>query len=131
MLLVHSTVWVDFFNGRRTLQTDYLDRALGDQLILVGDLILAEVFQGFRSEVDFEQARQALSRFEQVTLVDLALAVQSARNYRTLRSQGVTLRKTIDCLIATYCIEHGHTFLHCDGDFDGFAHHLGLRVIDF
>ena len=129
MLLVDSTVWIDYFNGRVTPQTDYLDRVLSDQMILVGDLIMAEVLQGYRSEDEFEQARQALGRFTQVSLVEPELAVLSARNYRTLRRLGVTVRKTIDCLIATYCIENEHSLLHNDSDYDGFEQHLGLKVI--
>ena len=129
MLLVDSTVWIDYFNGRSTPHTDYLDRILDEQIILVGDLILAEVLQGFRREGEFEQARQALGRFAQVSLVGPTLAVQSARHFRLLRQMGITIRKTIDCLIATYCIEHGLPLLHCDSDFDAFEQHLGLQVV--
>ena len=129
MLLVDSTVWIDYFNGQANPHTDYLDRELNEQMILVGDLILAEVLQGFRPETDFEQAHQSLGNFQQVSLVSPTLAVQSARNYRNLRSQGVTVRKTIDCLIATYCIENNHALLHTDRDFDGFEQFLGLQVI--
>ena len=129
MLLVDSTVWIDYFNGQVTPQTDYLDRILSDQMVLVGDLILAEVLQGFRSEAEFELARQAMDNFEQTSLIDPALAVQSARYYRTLRKLGVTVRKTIDCLIATYCIENDHILLHNDSDYDGFEQHLGLKVV--
>ncbi len=129
MLLVDSTVWIDYFNGQINPHTDYLDRILKEQMILVGDLILAEVLQGFRTEHEFEQAHQALEYFQQVSLVSPVLAVQSARNYRLLRSQGVTVRKTIDCLIATYCIENKHDLLHKDNDFDGFEQFLGLQVV--
>ena len=129
MLLVDATVWIDYFNGGITLQTNYLDRALGDEDILVGDLILAEVLQGYHSEAEFEQARLALGRFEQVSLATPALAVQSARNYRSLRRQGITVRKTIDALIATFCIENGIPLLHNDSDFDGFEQRLGLQVL--
>ena len=129
MLLVDSTVWIDYFNGRITPETDYLDRVLDEQLILVGDLILAEVLQGFRSEDDFERVRVTLAHFTQVSLVSPALAVHSAQHYRSLRSLGVTVRKTIDCLIATYCLENDHSLLHKDADFDGFEQHLGLRVV--
>jgi len=128
MLLVDSTVWIDYFNGRVTPQTDTLDRALDQELILVGDLILVEVLQGFRSEADFEQARLALGRFQPVPLVGPEIAIQSARNYRFLRSQGITVRRTIDCLIATFCIENDHRLLHSDSDFDGFEQYLGLQV---
>ena len=129
MLLVDSTVWIDYFNGRVNPHTDYLDRILNDQLILVGDLILAEVLQGFHSEAEFEQARQALERFTLVSLVSPELAVQSARNYRSLRQLGIPVRKIINCLIATYCIENEHSLLHTDSDFNGFEQHLGLNVI--
>ena len=129
MLLVDTTVWVDYFNGRVSPHTDYLDQALSDQLILVGDLILAEILQGYRSEAEFERARLALGVFTQASLVSPEMAVQSARNYRILRQLGITVRKTIDCLIATYCIENNHTLLHTDHDFDGFEQYLGLQVI--
>jgi predicted nucleic acid-binding protein len=129
MLLVDSTVWVDYFNGVITPQTDYLHDVLAGQPILVGDLILAEVLQGFRKDTDFEKARHLLGKFTQVSLVSPELAVQAARNYRALRQKGVTVRKTIDSLIATYCIEGGHDLLHNDSDFDGYEDHLGLRVI--
>ncbi len=129
MLVVDSTVWIDYFNGQANLQTDYLDAVLGVQPILVGDIILGEVLQGFRSDTDFEQARQALSRFPQTAMLNPALALQSARNYRTLRKRGITIRKTVDCFIATFCIENVHQLLHNDSDFDPFEKHLGLGVL--
>ena len=129
MILVDSSVWIDYFNGIKTRETDTLDQILGEQILLVGDLILAEVLQGFRRDEDFEQARRALFSFQIVKMLDPELAVQSARNYRTLRSQGITIRKTIDCLIATYCIESGNALLHSDRDFDAFEDRLGLSVI--
>jgi predicted nucleic acid-binding protein len=129
MLLVDSSVWIDYFNGVVTQQTDYLHAAMTQREILVGDIILGEVLQGFRHDADFEAARRVLGRFRQVRLLDLDLAVQSARHYRTLRKLGITVRKTIDCFIATYAIAHGHELLHADSDFDPFEVHLGLRVI--
>lgn len=129
MLIVDSTVWVDYFNGVRNPQTDYLDQVADQTPILIGDLILAEVLQGFREDTDFEKARNAFGRYMQVEMVNPELAVQSARNYRLLRKRGITVRKTIDSLIATYCIENGHNLLHNDSDFDGYEKHLGLRVI--
>jgi predicted nucleic acid-binding protein len=128
MLVVDTTVWVDYFNGQINPETDYLDRALSEELILVGDLILAETLQGFREDRDFEMAQAALSRFAQVEMLNLRLARQSAQNYRALRKKGITVRKTIDCLIATFCIAENHTLLHRDNDFDGFEKHLGLMV---
>ncbi len=129
MLVVDSTVWIDYFNGVVSPQTDYLNRILENTPILVGDLMLVEVLQGFRQDTDFEKARRALGKFLQASLVNPDLAVQSARNYRTLRQKGVTVRKTIDNLIATYCIENDHELLHNDSDFDGYEQHLGLRVV--
>jgi len=128
MLVVDTTVWVDYFNGQINPETDYLDRILAEELILVGDLILAETLQGFRQDKDFELAKAALSKFEQVEMLNVHLAHQSAQNYRLLRKKGVTVRKTIDCLIATFCITENHTLLHRDNDFDGFEKHLGLSV---
>lgn len=129
MLVVDSTVWIDYFNGLTTPQTDYLDSILESVPILVGDLMLAEVLQGFRSETGFEQALGALSKFTQVNMVTPKLAVQAARNYRLLRQQGVTVRKTLDSLIATFCIENEHELIHNDSDFDGYEKYLGLKVV--
>ena len=129
MLVVDSTVWIDYFNGRVTPQTDYLHNAVAFLPILVGDLILTEVLQGFRQDADFEAARQAMGKFSQASLVTSALAVQSARNFRFLRQKGITVRKTIDSLIATYCIENSHDLLHSDADFDPYEQFLGLSVI--
>ena len=129
MLIVDTSVWVDYFNGVKNPQTDFLDAVLDQRPILIGDLILAEVLQGFRYDLDFETARHALGKFMQESMVTPALAVQSARNYRILRQKGITVRKTIDSLIATYCIENDHELLHNDSDFNGYEEHLGLRVI--
>jgi predicted nucleic acid-binding protein len=129
MLLIDSSVWIDYFNGIPTPQTDYLHAALTRREILVGDIILAEVLQGFRSDVAFEAALLALGRFPQVRMLDTGLAIQSARHYRALRKLGITVRKTMDCLIATYAIAGGHELLHSDADFDPFEAYLGLRVI--
>jgi predicted nucleic acid-binding protein len=131
VIIVDTTVWVDYFNGQKTLQTDYLDELLTRQPILMGDLILGEVLQGFRTDADFEAAHQALLQLSQVSMVNTELAVKSARNFRSLQKMGLTVRKTIDCLIATYCIEFGHELLHNDRDFDLFEDHLGLKVVQF
>ena len=129
MILVDSSVWIDYFNGTTSPETNYLDDQVEKQIILVGDLILSEVLQGFREDRDFESARRGLSAFQQVEMLNAALAVQSARNYRAMRKKGITVRKTIDCLIATYCLETNTALLHCDRDFDPFEQQLGLRVI--
>ncbi|HLF74882.1 MAG TPA: PIN domain nuclease [Anaerolineales bacterium] len=129
MLVIDSTVWIDYFNGVENSQTDYLDQIADKTPILIGDLTLAEVLQGFREDADFEKARRALGRYIQVAMVDPGLALQSARNFRLLRRKGITVRKTIDSLIATYCIENEHDFLHNDSDFDGYEKHFGLKVV--
>lgn len=129
MLIVDTSVWVDYFNGIENSQTDFLNTILDKTPILIGDLILTEVLQGFRHDPDFEKVRLVLGKFTQTNMVDTDLAVQSARNYRLLRQKGITVRKTIDSLIATYCIENEHELLHNDNDFDGYEKHLGLRVV--
>lgn len=127
MIVVDSSVWVDFFRGVTTPQTERLDVLLGSQPLAVGDLILAEVLQGFSLERDFNQARRLFSALDVITLGGEEIAVQAARNYRALRAQGVTIRKTIDTIIATRCIEDDHVLLYSDRDFDPFVEHLGLR----
>jgi predicted nucleic acid-binding protein len=127
VILVDSSVWIDFFRGVTTPQVDALDRLLGVEPLAVGDLILAEVLQGFRSEKEFNQARKLLLTLEQVDIGGQDVAVQAARNFRTLRDRGVTIRKTIDTLIATRCIESDIALLFSDRDFDPFVECLGLR----
>ena len=129
MLVVDTSVWIDYFNGVENSQTDFLHLALENTPILIGDLILAEVLQGFRHDPDFEKVRRTLGKFMQASMVNPVLAVQSARNYRFLRQKGITVHKTIDSLIATFCIENDHQLLHNDSDFDGYEEYLGLRVV--
>lgn len=129
MLVVDTSVWIDYFNGVENPLTDFLHTVLDTTPIIIGDLILAEVLQGFRYDPDFEKVRRTLGKFMQESMVNPTLAVQSARNYRFLRQKGITVRKTIDSLIATYCIENDHQLLHKDSDFDGYEEHLGLHVI--
>ncbi len=128
-LLVDSSVWINYFNGAISPQTDYLDSALGKENIFVGDLILAEVLQGFRLDRDFEAAHTALLKFPIVAMVGQDIAIKSTQNYRFLRTKGITVRKTIDCLIATFCIENSLTLIHNDRDFDPFEHNLALKVL--
>ena len=129
MLLADSSVWIDFFNGRISPETDYLNLAFGREDIVVGDLILTEVLQGFRLESDFMQARDALLHFPILPMIGQEIALQSAINYRTLRQNGVTVRKTIDCLIATFCLVNNFPLLHTDRDFDQIARVLPLQII--
>ncbi len=130
MILVDSSVWIDYFNGRLTWQTDVLDAYLGKTLIFTGDLILTEVLQGFRSSKDFEQAKTFLDLLPFRHLGGYEIAVQSAKNYRFLRRSGLTVRKTIDVVIGTFCIVEGLTLLHDDRDFDPLSAHLGLKTLD-
>ena len=129
MILVDSSVWIDYFKGAATAQTDELDRLLGQEPLAIGDLILTEVLQGFDTERDFNAARRMLTSLTVVELGGREIAVQAARNFRALRKLGVTVRKTINTAIATRCIESGYELLHDDRDFDAFARHLGLRVV--
>jgi predicted nucleic acid-binding protein len=122
-------VWIDYFKGTITAQTDLLDRLLGHQLLAIGDLILTEVLQGFADQQDFNEARKLLTSLLIVELGGQEIAIQAANNFRTLRKLGLTVRKTIDTVIATRCIESGYELLHNDRDFDPFAKHLGLRVV--
>lgn len=128
MILVDSSVWIDYFRGITTPQTDKLDSLLGTELVLMGDTILAEVLQGFISDRDFNQAKKLLTSFEIVELGGEHIAIQAAKNFRKLRAHGITVRKTIDTLIATYCLENKLWLLHSDRDFDPFVDHLGLRT---
>lgn len=126
MILVDSSVWIDYFRGTVTPQTERLDAVLGVELLATGDLILTEVLQGFASERDFDQARRLMTALEVVDLAGQQIAIQAARNFRTLRARGITVRKTIDTVIATRCIESGLSLLYSDRDFDPFVEHLGL-----
>lgn len=129
MILVDSSVWIDFFRGTASPQVDLLDSLLGKEPLLIGDLILAEVLQGFTSERDFNQGHRLLGSLEMIEIGGRDIAIQAARNFRTLKRLGLTVRKTIDTLIATRCIESGLSLLHSDRDFDPFAEHLGLESV--
>ncbi len=129
MIFVDSSVWIDYFRLRNTRETEVLDSLLEQQFLVIGDLVLAEVLQGFDSERDFNNARQVLGSLLLIDVGGRKTAIQAARNYRILRSRGVTIRKTIDTFIATCCIENGFRLLHNDRDFDPFVLHLGLRVV--
>jgi predicted nucleic acid-binding protein len=128
MILVDTSVWIDFFNGRATAETDMLDRFLGRELVLVGDLILTEILQGFRSDADYRTALSLLSALELRDLGGRQIALAAADAYRTLRRRGHTPRKTIDVIIGTYCLVHGLELLHADRDFDLLESELGLQV---
>ena len=128
MILVDSSVWIDYFKAADTPEAALLDSMFGRTPLAVGDLIAAEVLQGVRDEREFKWVKKVFDSFAHVDLCGYDLAVKASENYRLLRTKGVTIRKTIDTLIATRCIEDGLTLLHADRDFLPFAEHLGLRV---
>jgi predicted nucleic acid-binding protein len=129
LILVDTSVWIDYFKGTITAQTEKLDGLLGRELLAIGDLILTEVLQGFADERDFDTARRMLTSLEVVELGGEEIAIQAARNFQALCKLGVTASKTIETVIATRCIESGYELLHSDRDFDPFAKHRGLRVV--
>ena len=129
MIFVDSSVWIDYFNGRITKQTNILDSLVGDELIIVGDIILTEVLQGFRRDKDFNKARELLDCFIFKEMLGMDIAIESAKNYRILRKKGMTVRKTIDVIIATFCIENDLPLLHSDKDFKIMEKHLALKVV--
>jgi len=129
MVIVDTTVWVDYLNGVTTPQTDWLDQELDRQRLGLTDLILSEVLQGVRDEREAAETRRELLKFEVFTTGGVELAVTAAQNYRALRAKGRTIRRTIDCWIATFCLLNDHTLLHNDSDFDPFEAFLNLRVI--
>ena len=128
MILVDTSVWIDYFNGVENKQTESLDRILSDQTVLVGDIILTEILQGFDSDKEFRLAKQALEPLDCVHLGGKSLAIKAASNFRFLRSKGVTVRKTVDMLIGSWCIEHEVELLHNDKDFDQIATQLPLKI---
>ncbi len=129
MIVVDSSVWIDYFNGNINSQTDWLDNALGTEPIIIGDIILAEVLQGFQSDKDFRTAQKLLHGFQCMDMVGQDIAVKSAMNYRSLRQKGITVRKTIDVMIGTFCIHHKFSLIHNDKDFDPIEKHLKLKTI--
>jgi predicted nucleic acid-binding protein len=129
LILVDSSVWIGYFKGAVTPQTEKLDSLLGREQLAIGDLILTEVLQGFGDERSFNQARKLLTSLTVVDLGGVEIAIQAARNFRKLRGLGVTVRKTIDTVIATRCISGGYELLHDDRGFGPFETHLGLRVV--
>ena len=129
MMVVDSSVWIDYFNGSETPQTLYLRDRADRSGIVVGNLILCEVLQGFRRDKDLESARKLLLGFHYRDMVGKDIAMQAAVNYRNLRAKGVTVRKTIDVLIGSFFLANGLALLHADADFDPMEAHLGLQVV--
>lgn len=128
MVIVDTSVWVDFLNEVDTAEAHWLDQQLAKQRLGLLDVIACEVLQGLLTEEAADVLRE-LRQFEIFETGGLELATAAARNYRSLRRRGKTVRKTLDCLIATFCLTNGHTLLHCDSDFDPFEKHLGLSVV--
>jgi len=129
MILVDSSVWIDYFNGKITPKTDWLDSALGREVVVMGDLILTEVLQGFQGDRDFRKAKELLLHFPFMEMLGQELAIESASNYRYLRRKGVTIPKTIDVIIGTFCLHHNFTLLHDDHDFDPLEKHFRVRTV--
>ncbi len=128
MIFLDSTVLIDYFNGKNNWQVEVLDSILGKELVVIGDYVLTEVLQGFRSDKEFQKAKTILLSFPCFDIGGKEIAIQSAKNYRFLRKKGITVRKTIDTMIATFCIQNKFTLLHNDRDFDPFNKFLKLKV---
>ena len=129
MIVVDTSVWIDYFNGVASPHTDLLDQLLSRERLVIGDIIFTEVLQGFRRDTDFRQAQALLDTLEFRPMLGREIALLSAKNYRKLRRAGVTVRKTIDVMIGSLCIQNRHRLLHTDRDFDPIQKHLGLSVL--
>lgn len=129
MIVVDSSVWIDYFNGVDSEASEKLDKLLGVEPLAVGDLILTEVLQGFRSDAHYRTAREVMTSLAVFDMLGQKMAIKSADNYRSLRARGITVRRTVDVIIATYCIEQDLPLLFEDKDFLPFVRNLGLRVV--
>ena len=129
MIIVDSSVWIDYFNGNSTREADILDNMLGAQEVATGDLIILEILRGFRSDRDYLIAKNHLTSLMQYNMLNSELALKATEHYRKLRKKGITIRKTADVIIATFCIEGNHSLLYSDRDFTPFVDHLGLRSV--
>lgn len=127
MILADTSVWIDYFNGVQNPPTDLLDSAIIDGAVAIGDLIFLEILQGIRSDRDYRKTRQLLLTLDQHEMFGRAMAATCAENYRALRKKGITIRKTADVIIASFCIENRMPLLFLDRDFIPFVDHLGLR----
>ncbi len=127
MIFVDSSVWIDYFNSNETPESEKLDSVLGASPVCIGDIILTEVLQGFKNDNDFDTAKELLCSLTIVNILDTSIALKSANNLRALKKKGITVRKTIDIMIATFCIENGIPLLYADKDFIPFHKHLNLQ----
>lgn len=128
MIVVDTSVWIDYFNGVATAEAEVLDRLLGTDPVALGDVNLVEILQGFRHDRDAVRARELLLSLDVLPMLGVENALQAAHRSRMLRSRGITIRKTNDVIIASYCISHGHSLLFADRDFLPFVEFLGLRT---
>jgi predicted nucleic acid-binding protein len=129
VVIIDTTIWIDYLRGIQNRETEYLDREVKRQRFGLTDLILCETLEGIKDQQSFESVLRKLYEFEVFETGGTALAIEAARNFRRLRQQGHTVRKTMDCLIATFCLLEGHSLLHRDRDFDHFEEFLGLSVV--
>ncbi len=129
MIIVDSSVWIDYFNGKDIPEVATLDRLLATELLAIGDLILVEVLQGFCQDKDYRTAKRLLTSLTVFEMLGAEMVIKSADNFRDLRKKGITVSKTIDVAIATFCIEHSHELLFSDKDFTPFVEHLGLMAV--
>jgi predicted nucleic acid-binding protein len=128
-LIADSTVWIDYLGGFETPKTRILASAIRQEAVVMGSLIITEVLQGIKDDVKYKIAKQQLTSIKNVHLISKTLAIKAAENYRFLRKKGITIRKTIDVIIGTFCIENNFALLHNDRDFDPMEQHLGLKVV--
>lgn len=128
MILVDTSVWIDYFNGNKNQYTETLDYALDEGTVAIGDLIFLEILQGFKNDRDYIKAKATLESLDQYEMFGHSMALKSAENYRALRKKGITIRKTTDVIIATFCIENQLPLLFSDRDFVPFVEHLGLKT---
>jgi predicted nucleic acid-binding protein len=129
MIVIDTSVWIDHLNDQVTQKVARMRDLVGREPVLVGDIILCEILQGLRTEREAHLVEEALRQFELASMCGVEIASRAAANYRHLRARGVTVRKTIDLIIGTFCIENDHVLLHDDYDFEPMRQHLGLRVI--
>lgn len=129
MIFVDSSVLIDYFNGKENWQVEKFDKILGEEIIVIGDYVLVEVLQGFRNDKDYETAKNVLNSFPCFNICGEEIAIKSANNFRILRKKGITIRKTIDIIIGTFCIENELILLHNDKDFFPLEKHLGLKSV--
>jgi predicted nucleic acid-binding protein len=129
MIFVDSSVLIDYFNGKENWQVEKLDEMLGKEVLVLGDYVLVEVLQGFKSDKDYSIAQNVLSSFPCFSICGEEIAIKSANNYRILRKKGITVRKTIDVIIGTFCLENDFILLHNDKDFFPLERHLGLKTV--